>query len=346
MFQTPFNECEIPFTRNENEELIIHEDTNRTFFHNYPSNPYIHAVRIFGGKNYSQSYKIISLGQYPVKVNYTKKEKGIKYKIPNDYQVETMLNGLIVLCKTHYQFSRKIAVKYTVEWTDENGQVNSRYSLSSAGAASSLFLKEICNKPTSRVSGTILFGFDISFMQQFRETIAHQLQQPIILAANRKRSYTDLTSRSQKNKRISMVGKDIATQTLTILKNNKFTSPSEEIIATIESIILKIDGEIVELHFNSGDTTADNIQHLDSIVRACDETLISRDGYRRLAQAVPNLIREHAIEKRRNEITRIMKALVPIKTFNIDSSTFDGDDDENQQNIIETEFDDDENHLF
>ncbi|PKC13608.1 hypothetical protein RhiirA5_410390 [Rhizophagus irregularis] len=99
-----------------------------------------------------------------------------------------------------------------------------------------------------------------------------------------------------------MVGKDIATQTLTILNKNKFISPSEEIIATIESIIL------VELHFDSGDTTADNIQHLDSIVRACDETLISRNGYQKLAQAVPNLIREHAI-------TLIMKALVPIKTL-------------------------------
>ncbi|CAB5392265.1 unnamed protein product [Rhizophagus irregularis] len=99
-----------------------------------------------------------------------------------------------------------------------------------------------------------------------------------------------------------MVGKDIATQTLTILNKNKFISPSEEIIATIESIIL------VELHFDSGDTTADNIQHLDSIVRACDETLISCDGYLKLAQAVPNLIREHAI-------TLIMKALVPIKTL-------------------------------
>lgn len=135
-------------------------------------------------------------------------------------------------------------------------------------------------------------------MQQLRKTIAHQLQQPIISAANRKRFYTDLTSRLQKNKRISMVGKDIATQTLTILKKNKFTSPSEEIIATIKSIILKIDGKIVKLHFDSGDITADNIQHLDSIVRACDETLISCDGYRRLAQAVPNLIRKHAIEKR------------------------------------------------
>ena len=34
-------------------------------------------------------------------------------------------------------------------------------------------------------------------------------------------------------------------------QKNKFTSSSEEIIATIEAIILKINGEIVELHFYS-----------------------------------------------------------------------------------------------
>jgi len=168
----------------------------------------------------------------------------------------------------------------------------------------------------------------------------HQFRETTIIPINRKRPFNDLTSRSQKNKRISMVGKNIAAQTLTILKENKFTSSSEEIIATIESIILKINGEIVELHFDSKNTT-DYIQHLDSIIRACDETLISRDGYRRLAQVVPNLIREYAIEKRRNEITKIMKALVPIKTFNIDSSIFD-DDNENQQDIIEAEFDNNE----
>ena len=148
MSQTAFNECEVfqsPLTCDhfqENERLMIHDEvTNRTFFHNYPSSPYIHAVRIFGGKNYSQSYKILSLGQYPIKVNYTKQEKGIKYKIPDNYQVETILGGLVVLCKTNYQFSRKITVKFTIEWTDENGEIKSRYSLSSAGAASSLFLK-------------------------------------------------------------------------------------------------------------------------------------------------------------------------------------------------------------
>ena len=140
MFQTPITRDH--FREIQNEELISvnDENTQHTFFHNYPSNPYIHAVRVFGGKNYSQIYKIISLGQYPTKVVYTRKEKGINYKVPNNYQVETTLSGLTVLCKTQYQFSHKIVVKYIIEWIDENNQVKSRYSLSSAGAASSLFL--------------------------------------------------------------------------------------------------------------------------------------------------------------------------------------------------------------
>ncbi|GES91120.1 hypothetical protein GLOIN_2v1847779 [Rhizophagus clarus] len=108
-----------------------------------------------------------------------------------------------------------------------------------------------------------------------------------------------------------MVGKEIATQTLTILKENKFTSPSEEIIANLETIIFKINGEIVELNFHS-----DNIT---------DFTY-----YHRLAKAVPNLIREHVIEKRQNEITKTMNILIPIKLFNIHSINFNNVDNENQ----------------
>ncbi|GES91121.1 hypothetical protein GLOIN_2v1847779 [Rhizophagus clarus] len=172
MPQSPLSDHEVPnnliqlqvpitcdyFQKTSNEELILvnDENTQHSFFHNHPSNPYIHAVRVFSGKNYSQSYKIVSLGQYPTKVIYTRKEKGINYKVPNNYQVETILNGLTVLCKTQYQFS--------------------------SGAAGSLFLKEICNKLNSRVSGTILFGLDIGFLQQIREIIASQPQQSIIPA--------------------------------------------------------------------------------------------------------------------------------------------------------------------
>ena len=160
-----------------------------------------------------------------------------------------------------------------------------------------LYLQEICNKPNSRVSGTTLFGLDIYFLHQIREIITYQPQQSIT-PADRKRCFTELTSQSQKNKRISIVGKKIAAQTLIILEENKFTSSSEEIIATVESIILRINGEIVELHFDFNNAADDDIRHLDSIVRACDEILISHDGYHRLVQAIPNLTREHVIEKR------------------------------------------------
>jgi hypothetical protein len=178
-------------------------------------------------------------------------------------------------------------------------------------------------------------------LQQICETVT--CQSPIT-PANRKRPFNELTSRSQKNKRISKVGKDIAVQTMTILKENKFTSTSEEIIAAIESIILRINGEIVELHFDFNNVTDDETKQLDSIVRACDETLISRDGYRRLAQAIPNLTREHVIEKRRNEITKSMKVLLPIKSFNTHSITINDDNngDESQQDISEVEFDEEE----
>jgi hypothetical protein len=147
-----------PIQETTNDLILVNDDnTKHTFFHNYSTNPYIHAVRVFGAKNYLQSYKIISLGEYPTKVKYTKKEKRIAYKIPNNYQVETTLNGLMVLCKTEYQFSRKITVKYTIEWTDENSQKESRYSLSSAGAASSLFLKVSLNFYDQMTINVIIF---------------------------------------------------------------------------------------------------------------------------------------------------------------------------------------------
>src|SRR5205085_12678131 len=115
-FQAPITRDHFQTSPNGELILVKDENTQHSFFHNYPSSTCIHATRVFSGKYYSQSYKIISLVQYRTKVIYTRKEKEINYKIPNNYQVETILNGLSVLCKTQYQFSRKIVVKYTVEW--------------------------------------------------------------------------------------------------------------------------------------------------------------------------------------------------------------------------------------
>ncbi|CAI2200313.1 17980_t:CDS:1, partial [Funneliformis geosporum] len=47
----------------------------------------------------------------------------------------TTLSELTVLCKTQYRFSHKTAIKYIIKWTDENDQIKSSYSLSSARAA-------------------------------------------------------------------------------------------------------------------------------------------------------------------------------------------------------------------
>ena len=43
----------------------------------------------------------------------------------------------------------------------------------------------------------------------------------------------------------------------------------------------------------------------DAVVRACDETLISRDGYRSLAAISPSLEREYQISNRRNKISEL-----------------------------------------
>ncbi|PKY32653.1 hypothetical protein RhiirB3_450998 [Rhizophagus irregularis] len=58
-----------------------------------------------------------------------------------------------------------------------------------------------------------------------------------------------------------MIGKNITTQTLTVLKKNKFTSLSEEIIAIIEFIMLKIDDEIVKF-FIFDDDDDENQQNI------------------------------------------------------------------------------------
>ena len=54
------------------------------------------------------------------------------------------------------------------------------------------------------------------------------------------------------------------------------------------------------------------------MVRACDEALLSRDGYRHLAAVVPILFREYLVADRRNKINELINAQIPIGTFNID----------------------------
>ncbi|RIB03278.1 hypothetical protein C2G38_798604 [Gigaspora rosea] len=119
----------------------------------------------------------------------------------------------------------------------------------------------------------------------------------------------------------------------------KATSKLRQVLRTT-SFLNEDEPYNCEKHYDAGLTDYEDPneplqkQHLESwfninlstsyaIVRTCDESLLSRDGYRRLAAVEPQLIREHQIAARRIEITDLMNDKIKIETF----STNDLDDD-------------------
>lgn len=166
-------------------------------------------------------------------------------------------------------------------------------------------------KASSKVSGVLLFGFNIPDLIEVRENV----NRPIII--NRKRPYTEVST-SQKNRRLHSLAKDFKTQSTVILKNNNISN------SQLRLIELEIDGKIVVIDFQSR-SNFDFITHCDAVLRAIDECLISRQGYRRLAMVDPNIEREYHIEERKHQINKIMNSLIPIHnyTIKITSSSLD-----------------------
>lgn len=158
-------------------------------------------------------------------------------------------------------------------------------------------------KASSKVSGVLLFGFNIPDLIEARENITNT---PII---NRKRPYTEVSA-SQQNRRLHSLAKDIRAQSTVILKNNNINN------SQLRLIELEIDGEIVVIDFRSHSNLS-FIARCDAILRAIDECLISRKGYRRLAMVDPNIEREYHIEARRHQINEIMSSLIPIHNYTI-----------------------------
>jgi len=83
------------------------------------------------------------------------------------------------------------------------------------------------------------------------------------------------------------------------------------------------------------DSTSDQTR-LDAVVRACDEALLGRDGYRHLAAVVSTLFREYLVANRRNEINDIINAQIHVKTFNIDQEIHYDDQFNINNNINDT----------
>ena len=60
------------------------------------------------------------MGEYPSNVKHTQhgKKNSVVYKIPNNYKVETVLEGFPIICESNYLPNGKI--KYSIEWKDNN----------------------------------------------------------------------------------------------------------------------------------------------------------------------------------------------------------------------------------
>ena len=82
-----------------------------------------------------------------------------------------------------------------------------------------------------------------------------------------------------------------------LIVKHKLTNSSGEPIIHIHNIGLDYKETQVCIKFKDSDPIT-NQTKLDAIVRVCDESLLSRDGYRHLAAVVPSLFREYLVADR------------------------------------------------
>ena len=166
------------------------------------------------------------------------------------------------------------------------------------------------------MSGVYIFGFDIGRLYEHRLEI---IGAPITLANKRKRPLSTIQTTSGQNKRFASLGRESGKAIRSLIKKHQMTNETNQPIVYIRKIELDFNGESIILTYKSPDKESE-LTKIDAIVRACDESLLARDGYRRLAAVEVCLIREYLIANRRNEITNLINKDIRIGTFNIDKN--------------------------
>ncbi|PKC57652.1 hypothetical protein RhiirA1_401244 [Rhizophagus irregularis] len=176
--------------------------------------------------------------------------------------------------------------------------------------------KKINQNPSTKLSGPRLFGFDIEPLYYAHSQIGFQ---PITTGTNdkRKRPLEEITSQSQQNKRFKSFGEDVHKAVNELIIKHKLTNVSGESIIHLQQIGFDYKENQVCIKFKDPDPMAIQTR-LDAIVRVCDEALLSRDGYRHLAAAVPSLFREYLVADRQNKINELINTQINVKIFNID----------------------------
>ncbi|PKY31990.1 hypothetical protein RhiirB3_449879 [Rhizophagus irregularis] len=233
----------------------------------------------------------------------------------------------MLCCETKYTLANKVL--YTITWKEGRAEWMVSSERSANGAVNE-FLKKT-NRKKSQISGVHVFGFDIEILHQLRIEQPRELSTDKITIDKRKRPLNEIQSLSQQNKRYASFGRNAYKKVKNLILKHRMVSESEEPIC-IRSIELENGNNIINIKYNS----LLDLTRLDAYVRACDEALLSRDRYRRLAAIEARLIREYQVAHRRIEITKLINNQINIRTFNLDKgldqqSILD-DDDEPQGN--------------
>jgi hypothetical protein len=140
--------------------------------------------------------------------------------------------------------------------------------------------------------------------------------------ASKKRPLSTIQTKSGQNKRFAAFGKDSEQELSSLIIKHRMTTKTGQPIVHVRNIELDFNGETINLSYQHD---SDEPKKLDAIVRACDESLLARDGYRRLSAVESHLTREYRIEQHRIEITSIMNNKIRIGAFNIENSIDDFD---------------------
>ena len=153
------------------------------------------------------------------------------------------------------------------------------------------------------------------------------------LVNKKKRPLETIQTVSGQNKRFASLGKESGKAISYLIKEHRMTTRTGQPIVNIRKIELDFNGETIILTYKPPNKESE-ITKIDAIVRACDESLLARDGYRRLAAVEISLIREYLIANRRIEITNLINEDIKIGTFNIGKSDLSSNLEESDDGII------------
>ncbi|GBC48166.1 hypothetical protein GLOIN_2v1783827 [Rhizophagus irregularis DAOM 181602=DAOM 197198] len=261
--------------------------------HNYPFDPVIK----FKQQGRSFSYKIIKEGTYPNKESLVYTLPPNKYRIPNNYIVETTwgrsTNQCTVQCHINYNDGKPIFQVWFGKCFEYRVS-----SVKTATDASNLFHKHYTSQKGTKTSGIYLFGLQLKILDKTRDRkrCAHVLKQ------------VNQCSNTTLTRCATSIGKQLLTEFNE--KVPKFYNVEE--IPVLENI------------------------QIESVVRALDEGNISRNPYRRLCAIESHLPREGVVSKERQRINKEMAQLIPISIVDINAQVdLSEDEDIEDENIAQ-----------